>query len=637
MIWLSLTGIGWIELPIERTGDLYGRPLLCSGPVQADDDDDDDAPLTSNFSSDKSFGFRDVFSVIVYGNRNFKVVAPILFNRLPVDVKKTNTIASFKQQLKTHLFKEYFNTSRYTNNKRRTNFDIFFYTWLHWKSISLQLPKRFWFKLCQKTPFHLVKTYQTNITGLTGNITFNAHGRRKNFSIEIVEIMDRSNLSTIAKWSDHTGFVVLKSRKPLIKPNKTYIVSTILEAHIAIAPLTITSERERVIDFTKPYMSQGISLMIKKPAKQKPGVFSFMNPLSKYIWLCIIASYVGVSFVLFLVSRFSPYEWHILNTASGPKVSNEFSLYNSLWFALGAFMQQGCDICPRSISGRIIGSCWWLFTLIIVSSYTANLAAFLTVEKMVAPINSADDLAKQTEVEYGIYKSGSTSHFFMNSKITVYARMWRYMLANPHVFVDNYEDGIARVRNSKGKYAFLLESAKNDYINERQPCDTMKVGRNLDSKGLWSCNALREILNLAVLHIKENGDLARLENKWWYDRSECKSADAKDSQRTELTLSNVAGIFYMLIGGLVVSMFVVLLEFFYKSKIDSKSNKIALSDSMKVKARMTIRGSNTEMSSKAAIWILERTLINRDTSKCKQNQDLGNLKIVSCVLRYSVV
>ncbi|KAG1712133.1 putative methyltransferase C9orf114 [Nymphon striatum] len=32
----------WIELPIERTGDLDGRPLLSSGPVQADDDDDDD-------------------------------------------------------------------------------------------------------------------------------------------------------------------------------------------------------------------------------------------------------------------------------------------------------------------------------------------------------------------------------------------------------------------------------------------------------------------------------------------------------------------------------------------------------------------------------------------------------------------
>jgi hypothetical protein len=38
----------------------------------------------------------------------------------------------------------------------------------------------------------------------------------------------------------------------------------------------------------------------------------------------------------------------------------------------------------------------------IISSYTANLAAFLTVERMVTPINSADDLAKQTEVEYGL-------------------------------------------------------------------------------------------------------------------------------------------------------------------------------------------------------------------------------------------
>lgn len=32
-------------------------------------------------------------------------------------------------------------------------------------------------------------------------------------------------------------------------------------------------------------------------------------------------------------------------------------------------------------------------------------------------------------------------------------------------------------------------------------------------------------LNLAVLHLKENGDLTKLENKWWYDRSECKNRD----------------------------------------------------------------------------------------------------------------
>lgn len=35
---------------------------------------------------------------------------------------------------------------------------------------------------------------------------------------------------------------------------------------------------------------------------------------------------------------------------------NEFSILNSFWFALGAFMQQGCDFSPRSISGRIVVS-----------------------------------------------------------------------------------------------------------------------------------------------------------------------------------------------------------------------------------------------------------------------------------------
>lgn len=66
----------------------------------------------------------------------------------------------------------------------------------------------------------------------------------------------------------------------------------------------------------------------------------------------------------------------------------------------------------RSLSGRIVGGVWWFFTLIIISSYTANLAAFLTVERMVSPIESAEDLAKQTEIAYGTLDGGSTKEFF---------------------------------------------------------------------------------------------------------------------------------------------------------------------------------------------------------------------------------
>lgn len=77
---------------------------------------------------------------------------------------------------------------------------------------------------------------------------------------------------------------------------------------------------------------------------------------------------------------------------------------------------------------------------------------------------------------------------------------------------------------------------------------------------------LREKLNLAVLYLIENGDLTRLENKWWYDRSECKTREQKDASQNALTLNNVAGCFYILIGGLVLAMFVALVEFIFKAR-----------------------------------------------------------------------
>lgn len=74
-------------------------------------------------------------------------------------------------------------------------------------------------------------------------------------------------------------------------------------ADLAVAPLTITSDRERVVDFSKPFMNIAISIMIKRPEKQKPGVFAFMEPFSVPLWACIVLAYIAVSVTVFVVSK----------------------------------------------------------------------------------------------------------------------------------------------------------------------------------------------------------------------------------------------------------------------------------------------------------------------------------------------
>jgi ionotropic glutamate receptor len=71
-----------------------------------------------------------------------------------------------------------------------------------------------------------------------------------------------------------------------------------------------------------------------------------------------------------------------------------FGISNALFFSFASFMRQPINLVPKSFSGRVAATSWWYFSLIFISSYTANLVAFLTVEKLVAPIESVEDLGK---------------------------------------------------------------------------------------------------------------------------------------------------------------------------------------------------------------------------------------------------
>lgn len=86
----------------------------------------------------------------------------------------------------------------------------------------------------------------------------------------------------------------------------------------------------------------------------------------------------------------------------------------------------------------------------------------------------------------------------------------------------------------------------------------------------------RDPINLAVLQLKEEGVLEELKTKWWFDRSECGNAQgSKDSKQTPLNLINVAGIFYILIIGLFVAVFVAMCELIYKANLLAKQSNVS--------------------------------------------------------------
>uniref|UniRef100_A0A6G1SET4 Glutamate receptor 1 n=1 Tax=Aceria tosichella TaxID=561515 RepID=A0A6G1SET4_9ACAR len=346
------------------------------------------------------------------------------------------------------------------------------------------------------------------------------------------------------------------------------------KADIAVADLTITYERESVVDFTMPFMSLGIGILVKKPTKASPKLFEFMLPLAPEVWIYLITAFVGVTLFLFMVARFSPYEWQNPHpcTQDAEELSNDFTMKNTLWFTIGCLMQQGCDIMPGALSTRVMAAAWWFFILIIVSSYTANLAAFLTVERMDNPIQSADDLAKQTKVLYGCLKSGSTRAFFQRSNYTTYARMWSFMESRrAETLLDSNSKGVERVK--KGDFAFLMESTTIEYTVERN-CDLSQVGSLLDQKGYGIAtqqdSPYRAVLSEAILTLQEKGVLHRLKDRWWKERKDGNtSCEVKEQQKSsgtasELGLDHVGGVFVVLVVGALISVFICLMEYYWK-------------------------------------------------------------------------
>ncbi|XP_072238057.1 glutamate receptor U1 [Leuresthes tenuis] len=328
------------------------------------------------------------------------------------------------------------------------------------------------------------------------------------------------------------------------------------EADLAIAPLTLTAAREKAVGMTKPFMQTGISILLRKDISEGAGFLDFLTPFSAETWVGILIAYLGTAASIFVVTRLSPCEWD-----QPQSEQNRFSFLHSLWYTAGALTLQGAGPHPKALSGRLICSCWWLFSVVLLACYFSNLSSSKTPESSHLTVKGFEDLANQDMIEYGCLAGSSTLAFFKNSNNPVYRRIYEHM-ERTKSFVSSMEEGVRRAK--EGNYAFIGESVSLDLAVARH-CELVRAHEVIGMRGYSIAAALGspiiKNLSVAVLQLSEAGELAYLRSKWW--ASSCIADKAKSSV---VQLHSLKGMFLILSLGLGLGTLLAVLELTFKSR-----------------------------------------------------------------------
>ncbi|XP_064623667.1 glutamate receptor ionotropic, kainate 2-like isoform X2 [Lineus longissimus] len=335
-------------------------------------------------------------------------------------------------------------------------------------------------------------------------------------------------------------------------------------ASMSVSPLIISTEREAVVDFTKPFKQCDMNVLIARPDK-KYNLLQFLTPLHWTVWILMAVAVIVLSIVLTMIDKFNPNDEF---DAEQPR----FSYSESLWFFSASLVQAGTESTPQVLSARILSSFWWFFSLIIISSYTANMAAFLTMSQISTPINGVLSLGDQNEVRYGTATGSRTADFFHRSSRETFRNMWLAMSAGN--MVENTAVAVQKV--VKGDYAFIWDAPVNDFI-ATQNCRTMAVGGPFQQQGygigLPMGATYRDVLTIAILKLNENGILQKLDEKYW-GASKCALLEdaATNTDTAELEIQNVGGIFIILSCGILISLVVCGLTYCWRKRKEKLTN-----------------------------------------------------------------
>ncbi|KAL3194217.1 hypothetical protein MRX96_016349 [Rhipicephalus microplus] len=253
------------------------------------------------------------------------------------------------------------------------------------------------------------------------------------------------------------------------------------KADVALADLTITEMRERVIDFTLPYMTAGLVAVTKKGQPRSPGgIWAFFLPLTReesggplclacaflFVWIYILLATACTVFVMYISARLSFREWMLVDDGKGGEcMENRFNLFNCFLFVLTTLLHQRVSLDPRAPATRVLAGFWYFFTFIVLAIVVSNLCESILWQDRGPDYDSVDQLMKTPGFTYIAIRGGSTRAFLEHSNVPLHQRMSQFVERSGRNNPGTFAEGLDRVKN-EDKVAFIMEYATAAHVTQ---------------------------------------------------------------------------------------------------------------------------------------------------------------------------
>ena len=224
-----------------------------------------------------------------------------------------------------------------------------------------------------------------------------------------------------------------------------------------------------------------------------------------------------------------PFYGTLTDNLDSPGIGLGQRLYDSLWFLFSTGLGRGPD--GANLPVRIILAGFFAFMLIVTSTYTANLAAFLTAVRTVTPIRSVQDLAYQKAIPFGTVRQSAVEKMFLTSSVSPFKEIGTYMRNNPQWMVNTAEEGVDKVKNANMTngvgYVFIWDSPVLTYYSQIKPCTAQVTGRTFSKKaygiGMPKGMPYRSNFSLEILNMRAGRSLTSLTavGSSLYENGEC--------------------------------------------------------------------------------------------------------------------